>query len=402
MSVARRLPIAAAAASLALAACAGARVRPPDAPEVRRVAVLPVDNESGVSAPVRPLLGRVEAALRARGVEIVSGARVEDWLAAHRLRFTGAVPRDAAAAAREELGVDAVLVTVLEQWVPIGMPRVTIGMRLVSAEDPPRILWADAVARAGDEAPGLFGLGIVRSSAALQDRVAAELAARLRGYLAAGAPARSCPREPRFEPSIQYRSDLLDGEPRTVAVLPFVNETRRRRAGDVLADAFVRALSASGRFQVAEPGLVRESLLSRRVVMEGGVSLDTARSVLDAIDADLVLAGWIRDLSEDVPDAAPPHVEFTALLLDRRTEEVVWEVSSSHRGDEGVWAFDLGAIRSVNELACRMVASAAEHAARGPSTVSGAFEAARPRPAMRSGREATEAREATEQREEAP
>ncbi len=362
----------------ALGACAGAPPRPPGAaPPLRGIAVLPVDNASGVAAPVRPLLGAVEAALRARGVAIVTGEPVDRWLAAHRLRFTGAVPNEPAAAAPAELGVDALLVTSLEQYVAAGVPRIAVGMRLVSAASPARVLWSDAAALAGDDAPGLFGLGLVRSMPALRDRALGALAESLRRFLATGAAPSPCAREARFEPKIRYRSDVLDGALRTVAVLPFVNETPRRRAGDVVADAFVRALATTGRFEVVEPGLVRESLLSRRVVMEGGVSLDTARVVLEALDADLVVAGYVRELADDVGGAVPPRVDFTALMIDRRTEEVVWEVSSYHRGDEGVWAFDLGRVRSANALACRMIASASALAARGPSTHTGAAREAR-------------------------
>jgi TolB-like protein len=224
---------------------------------------------------------------------------------------------------------------------------------------------------AGDDAPGLLGVGLIRSMPSLQRKTIAALTASLRDWLATGAAPARCALEGRFAPSVKYRSDVLDGGVRTVAVLPFVNETNRRRAGDVVAEAFVRGLAGSGRFEVVEPGLVRESLLARRVVMEGGVSLDTARVVLDALDADLVVAGYVRELSEDPGGPTPPRVDFTALMIDRRTEEVVWEVSSYHRGDEGAWAFELGRVRSSSALACRMVASAVELAARGPSTRSG-------------------------------
>jgi TolB-like protein len=227
------------------------------------------------------------------------------------------------------------------------------------------------VALAGDDAPGLFGVGVVRAMPVLEGRALETLAGALRRWLREGSSPRACAAEARFAPSVTYRSDLLDGPVRTVAVLPFVNETRRRRAGDVVADGFVRGLAATGRFEVVEPGLVRDALLGRRIVMEGGVSLDAARTVLEALDADLVLVGYVRELAEDMGGLVPARVDFTALLIDRRTEEIVWEASSTHRGDEGVWAFELGTVRSVNALACRMIATAARGAARGPSTRSG-------------------------------
>jgi hypothetical protein len=216
--------------------------------------------------------------------------------------------------------------------------------------------------------------------AALQRTALAKLARSLRGWLATGAAPVLPREESRFAPQIRYRSDVLDGPVRTVAVLPFLNETSRRRGGDVITDGFVRALAATGRFEVAEPGVVREALFGRRVVMEGGVSLDTVRVVLDAIDADLVLAGYVREVAEDVGGAIPPRVDFTALLIDRRSEEILWEVSSSHRGDEGVWAFELGRVRSTTDLASRMIASAVRLTVDGASTRSGLATGTRPPP----------------------
>jgi hypothetical protein len=339
---------------------------------------------------MRSIAAAVEAALRARGVEIVTGEPIAGFLAAHRLRFTGAVPGEAAAGAATELGVDALLVTSLEAWTATGTPRIGLGMRLVSAEAQPRVLWADGVALAGDDAPGLFGLGLVRSMTALQGKGVDALADSLRRWIATGVAPPPCAREGRFAPEVRYRSDLLDGSRRTVAVLPFVNETPRRHAGDVLADAFVRGLAATGRFEVMEPGLVRQILLSHRIVMEGGVSLDAARAVLDTLGADLVVAGYVRDLSEDAGGVMPPRVDFTAHMIDRRSEEILWDVTSYHHGDEGVWGFGLGRVRSVSALACRMVASASQLAAHGPSTLSGSASIA-PRPPLSSGRASGEA-----------
>jgi hypothetical protein len=48
------------------------------------------------------------------------------------------------------------------------------------------------------------------------------------------------------------------------------------------------------------------------------------------------------------------------MLLERRNEEVVWEASSYHRGDEGVFFFDAGHVDTALALSCRMVRSAVD------------------------------------------
>ncbi len=84
----------------------------------------------------------------------------------------------------------------------------------------------------------------------------------------------------------------------SIAVLPFVNETRRRGAGEILALEFAWQLANADGFRVVEPGIVRDELLRRRIVMEDGVSLDQARTVSVTLDADLVMAGYVFDFEE--------------------------------------------------------------------------------------------------------
>ena len=188
------------------------------------------------------------------------------------------------------------------------------------------------------------------------NNISASLALYLGGK---GPSATACPGGGRFGPKALFRSPLLDaGRIASVAVLPFVNETQWRNAGDVIALQFVRQLEASGRFHAVEPGVLRDELLRFRIVMEGGVALDSARIVLDLVQADLVLAGYVREYEDAAGPGAAPRLQITALLLERKNNEVVWESTSYSQGDAGVFFFDAGLVRTMPGLACRMVASA--------------------------------------------
>jgi hypothetical protein len=139
-------------------------------------------------------------------------------------------------------------------------------------------------------------------------------------------------------------------------VLPFVNETGRLDAGEVVALELVRELSRQPGLRLFEPGVVRSELLRNRVVMEGGVSHETARIALGAFDADVIVAGWVRTYDE----YPVPRLEFTAVALDTRTNRVLWESTSYNRGEEGVWFFGAGRISTSLGLACRMARPVAE------------------------------------------
>jgi hypothetical protein len=48
-------------------------------------------------------------------------------------------------------------------------------------------------------------------------------------------------------------------------------------------------------------------------------------------------------------------VDFSVLLLERKGKSVVWHSKSRNRGDDGVFLFDRGMVRTSDRLADRMV-----------------------------------------------
>ncbi|MGZ6143727.1 MAG: hypothetical protein ACXWLM_10325, partial [Myxococcales bacterium] len=320
--------------ALALLAAAGASAAAQAPPAPGRFALFPAANLSGAVAPVQELEAMLEKELRDRGVPLVSGDAVDAFLAERRIRYTAGLSPDDALAARNALGVTGVLIATVTAYQR-DPPRLGLELRLVSADLKPRILWADGVFRAGDESPGLFELGVITDPNLLARRVFGDLAGSLATFLKGSGPAaRACPSSGRFSPQVSFRAPSLDpAATLTVAVLPFVNETPRRNAGDLLSLIFVRQLLAGGRFRVVEPGAVRDELLRFRIVMEGGVSLDTARIVMELMQADLVLAGTVRTYADPNGGAGAPSVQFGAILLDRKNNEVLWESSSDSKGD---------------------------------------------------------------------
>ena len=347
-------------AALAAAVASGCGHRParvarhlgPAEPGARpRVALLPIDNLSGTSAPVKELLADLERALGGR-LDVVDAADVEGFLARHRLRHTGGIDGASARAAREELGANAVLVTSLTVYSAALPPALGLTARLVSTGDEPDILWMDAFAWAGDQAPGLLGLGRMDRMAAVQERVLARLTASLGAFLAGESRDVECGGR-RYRPKVRYRSAALDShQPRTLAVVPFLDHSNRRGAGEAVALEFVRQLVASGQYRVLEPGVVRDYLLRARVLIPGGVSLETTRLILGGLGADTVLSGVVLDFDERA--RAATAIRFRAVLLDS-SGDVLWSSSSFNRGDDGVFLFGLGRVGNSLDLTCRMV-----------------------------------------------
>jgi hypothetical protein len=100
-----------------------------------------------------------------------------------------------------------------------------------------------------------------------------------------------------------------------------------------------------------EPGIVREELLRRRIVMEDGVSLDQARVLSNTLDADLVVAGYVFDFEDG---GSNPSVNFTVLVIDRKTGRLLWESVSHDKGDDSETVFGMRKVSTAPRLTCRM------------------------------------------------
>jgi TolB-like protein len=293
-----------------------------------------------------------ERALARIGVEVVSGAAVDEFLSRHRIRYTGGLDREAARWAREELGVSAAMITSIVLHGDQAPPRVGVIMRLVSAAEEPEVLWMDGFGRTGDDSPGLLGLGLVEDVRKLHEEAFQTLARSMKAFLRdARRNAPTCSTSDTFAPRVAFRSPaLMRKDALKVAVLPFLNESGRRGAGQVLALEMARQLLAVNRVQVIEPGMLREELLKYHVTSEGGATLATVRLLSKVLGVDLVVGGVVRDYD----DQRTPVVGFSAIALDPENEQAVWESTSRNAGDDSMWLFGTGTVSTANVLACRM------------------------------------------------
>jgi hypothetical protein len=325
-------------------------------PAAEAVLVLPVANLSGSPAALRELGREQVEALSARGIPVAGEREVEEFLARHRFRNTADLVAASAGAALAELHVASILVTSLTSYSEAFPPRFGVSLRLVSTGDAPRVLWMDQAGRTGDDSPGPFDLGVVRDVRVLRRQVLEGLALSLRGALD-GTAARTHPCAGDHPPADVYRSPSLHVRKKTVAIVPFANQSERRSAGELVALLVAGQALAAGDLQVVEPGLVRRPLAEYRLPVEGGISLDTARVLLDLTSADYLVMGTVREL-DDPPGGAPPRADFSMTWLGRDGEEVAWESTSWAQGDDSVHFFNRGYVSTAAELACSMAASA--------------------------------------------
>lgn len=145
-----------------------------------------------------------------------------------------------------------------------------------------------------------------------------------------------------------------DDERRSIAVLPFSNESERSGAGEIAMLHFLHRLVRTGSFTVIEPGVVRQKLLQMRMIMVGGISTAETDVLSRNLASNLVLTGRVADYQDPEGTWASPKVDLSASLIERDSERVVWKVMSRHTGSDAVLLFDIGRVYTANKLTSEM------------------------------------------------
>jgi len=218
------------------------------------------------------------------------------------------------------------------------------------------VVWADDAGMAGDDAPGLFGLGLVNDYGKLQARALGDLSASLLAYLKSGARAVSPEASAKFKPRVFYRALTLEsGRPYTIAVAPFFNLSERRTAGQTMALLFMRYLASLPQFRVVDAGAVREQLLDDHIVMNSGLSSSDTDKLAAPVDGDFVLSGRVLRYVDYEGPSGLARVEFSTVLIEKKSGKVVWSSESYNDGRDGPGWFERGVSKTAHEMAAQMV-----------------------------------------------
>ena len=165
----------------------------------------------------------------------------------------------------------------------------------------------------------------------------------------------------KFRPKIVYRSEGLDPEKKhSIAVVPLFNKSDRKYAGEIIALHMIRNLMAFENVAIIEPGIVRQELLKFRIIMSEGVSLPDTETILNAVDADLVLNGEVLDYQDYQGPEGSPKVDFSVLFIEKKTRKVVYSSYSENTGYDGVLFFDWGKVNTAHAMASQMTRAIGE------------------------------------------
>jgi TolB-like protein len=335
-------------------------------PQLSTVAVFPVENLSGGLAPVDEIRQYLMETIAAHGVTVLGPARLDAFMTQHRVRYAAGIDAPTAEALRAETGVDAIVLASIELSSEAPPPKLALIVRLVSIVSEPTVVWAEDAGLAGDDAPGLFELGLVNDYQQLLAKALNRVSESLLARIVTGETLVKMKAASKFRPKNAFREITLDRD-RTysVAVVPFVNLSDRRNAGDVLTLLFMRHLSAFPQLRVVDSGVVRRQLLEARIIMDGGPSLRDAETIAALIDADFVLGGRVTRYQDYEGAGGKTRVEFSTVMIERKSRRVVWSSDSSNEGTDGIRLFERGASKTAHAMATQMVRLTAAQIAQG-------------------------------------
>ncbi|NJC88474.1 MAG: hypothetical protein FIB02_08085 [Desulfuromonas sp.] len=341
-----------------------------------RYAVLPTENLSDRTAPLVEIHDRLVRTMAAAGLQVLADDTLEEFMRKHRVRHVGGIAPETSQQLQEELGVDGVVISTLETWQDAVPPRVALIARVVATGREPEILWIDSVGLAGDEAPGLLGLGRVNDVRQLLGNGLDQLVASFQRYLAGSFPSyrHTADRQgvrllngdgktadaatgavgSRLQPQVTFRAATFDPEREyRVALVPLLNASTRKHAGTIVTLHLLKQLNRYENLRVYEPGWVRDILLRYRMIMQAGPSLAAADILASEkiLGADLIVSGQVFDYQDLIAEA---KVDFSVQAVAGRQREIIWTSRSSARGNDGVYFFDIGRIATAHGLVTPM------------------------------------------------
>ncbi|OGC90953.1 MAG: hypothetical protein A2W25_07675 [candidate division Zixibacteria bacterium RBG_16_53_22] len=142
---------------------------------------------------------------------------------------------------------------------------------------------------------------------------------------------------------------------RQLGVLPFVNLTADRFAGEKIQSAFITELFLSNRFQVMEPGefnaRASAQLKAAGIQSTQELPLDQIKAIGEKTGVQGVVEGVVTEYSMiRVGQADYPLISLNMRMIDVPTGTVVWMASYSKKGGPRLPIISIGETHTLGEL----------------------------------------------------
>src|SRR4030043_67639 len=252
--------------------------------------------------------------------------------ASQKIRIPIFPSKDLAQEGGKELNVKAIMIGSINSFYLRENPQVGLLARMIDSSDG-SILWANQASATGEDFTKILGLGTVKS----MDRLIPIVAERLFASFS-------------FTP-VHKEKELTH----RIAVMPFQNKSRHKDAGTIVTHMFLVELFKNTGFLPVEYGEIRKMVVNLRVRYKGELDYKSIRALSDTLGVDGILVGTVEHYSDGIDTSSPPEVAVSARLINARKNRIIWSDSLQIKGDDFLIAFDWGRIRSVDNVAYKVV-----------------------------------------------
>ena len=310
-----------------------ARIQEPtEVSQKTRIAIFPFENLTDEETALEQVMPVLRTQLEGKGLEIVDENSLNNILLKKRVRTTGYISKDLAQEVGKELNVNAIMIGSISSFYLRENPQVGLLARLIDSSDG-SILWANQAAATGEDFTKILGLGTVKS----MDRLIPIVAERLFAS---------------FSLTPLHKEKELTHR---IAVMPFQNKSRHKDAGTIVTYMFLSELFKNTGFDPVEYGEIRKMVVNLRVRYKGELDYKSIRALSETLGVDGVLVGTVELYSDGLDTSSPPVVAVSARLINAHKNRIIWSDSLQIQGDEDIIVLDWGRIRSVDNVADKVV-----------------------------------------------
>jgi polysaccharide biosynthesis protein PelC len=140
-----------------------------------------------------------------------------------------------------------------------------------------------------------------------------------------------------------------------IGVLPFVNYSSDRYAGEKVQSAFITELFLTRKFDVMEPGQFNNKVSSELKMTATStiteLSLDQIKAIGQATGVQGVIEGVVREYTTTrVGQSDYPIISLNIRLIDVPTGTVVWMASYTKKGGPNLPIISVGETHTLSEL----------------------------------------------------
>ncbi|MBK7141446.1 MAG: hypothetical protein IPH75_05130 [bacterium] len=142
-----------------------------------------------------------------------------------------------------------------------------------------------------------------------------------------------------------------------VAILPFENLSGKEQVATKLTEYFYVLMADEKKFTLVESGSIFEILRMHRIRSSSLLTDSQIDSLASTLNVDYLITGAVLEFDEydDNFLGKVPRVSFNTKVIDCQTHSTVWASVSHGSGDNAELLFGIGAIRSAEQLAEKMV-----------------------------------------------